>query len=398
MFQAKKWVKPGSAEAVAAAAAAAEAQSAGAEVGLPSASSLIAQPDEQAAAARDPGEGAGDRSSPVLWEGQSQSPTRKWVKGQTPTPAAPPQAAQGDPNRSGSKSPIQRPPGAAANGGDSARGRVSISVTNLDPGAVEDNLWKFFGQAGRIASVKIMPRKPNKPHALAFVNFADGTLKKKCLEMCMVLNGTAPSWNGGQTIGVEEQGTGERKPKETPEQKEDRLAKLRLEFPYMTREDPAAVVRAWTERESQDGAKKRLTKEQHLELLFGAPLQARGGGGGGDEEMSDGEDRPGRKRGRAETPPSSDEAEPCESEDEEDRMEREGMDDWRVGRSLIGKMGYCGEGGLGFNSQGVTSAIVAKPRFGTAGLGSTAGGPGGHPAGIPRKRPNLSPNLSPRLH
>ena len=99
----------------------------------------------------------------------------------------------------------------------------------------EDNLWKFFGQAGRIATVKIMPRKPNKPNCLvshphphlslppslsrhanakqpflsssavrelmvcaahrvaqAFVNFADGTLKKKCLEMCMVARANPP--------------------------------------------------------------------------------------------------------------------------------------------------------------------------------------------------------------
>jgi hypothetical protein len=66
---------------------------------------------------------------------------------------------------------------------------------------------------------------------------------------------------------------------------------------------------------------------------------------------------------------------------------REGVDDWRVGRHLISRMGWSAEQGrgLGKSNQGLVTAVVVKGRAGRSGLGCerSAGGR----AGIPRSWP-----------
>ena len=197
VFQAKKWVKPGSSEAVPATAG-------------PEPPPAI-EPDQPAA-----GGGA-----------------RKWVKGQGFSGPAPPPP----------------PP---------ERGRLSVFVGNLDPNVQEDNLWRFFGQAGRISSVKMMPKKDGKPFCIAFVNFADGTLLGKCRDMLKALDDTAPSWNKGVKISVAERDAegGKNKPmkaRETEEQRHERLAKLREQWPWLPHEHPAELVRRWGQREGKQG-------------------------------------------------------------------------------------------------------------------------------------------------
>ena len=197
VFQAKKWVKPGSSEAVPATAG-------------PEPPPAI-EPDQPAA-----GGGA-----------------RKWVKGQGVSGPAPPPP----------------PP---------ERGRLSVFVGNLDPNVQEDNLWRFFGQAGRISSVKMMPKKDGKPFCIAFVNFADGTQLGKCRDMLKALDDTAPSWNKGVKISVAERDAegGKNKPmkaRETEEQRHERLAKLREQWPWLPHEHPAELVRRWGQREGKQG-------------------------------------------------------------------------------------------------------------------------------------------------
>ena len=133
VFQAKRWVKPGSAAAVAAEAAEAAAVAA-------------ATPGSEAAP------GGGQQGAPHAGDGTGHGPppqppvvaggggARKWVKGQgvsgpKPVPVAP------------------RPP-------PPERGRLSVFVGNLDPNVTEDNLWRFFGQAGRVNRCARPLRRP----------------------------------------------------------------------------------------------------------------------------------------------------------------------------------------------------------------------------------------------
>ena len=106
MFQAKRWVKPGT--PAAAAAAAAE-------------TSAAAVPASDGTGHLTPGGGGGGGV------GVSVGCARKWVKGQ---------------GVSGPKPAVVAPP--------PERGRLSVYVGNLDPNVTEDNLWRFFGQAGRV--------------------------------------------------------------------------------------------------------------------------------------------------------------------------------------------------------------------------------------------------------
>ena len=137
----------------------------------------------------------------------------------------------------------------------------------------------------------LLPVKEGKEFTLAFVNFAEGTNPEKCRSMCSSLDGSKPSWNmvsiddtphhmprpitkkhltwhlivkcgpgfylapspfhancqilmshkqsQGTEISVREQGVvgdgkaaGKRK-RETPEEKQERLAALREKFPYL---------------------------------------------------------------------------------------------------------------------------------------------------------------------
>ncbi len=103
MFQAKRWVKPGTAAAAAAAETAAAAVPSDGTGQLPAGG----------------GGGCGG--------GVSVGGARKWVKGQ---------------GVSGPKPVAVAPP--------PERGRLSVYVGNLDPNVTEDNLWRFFGQAGRV--------------------------------------------------------------------------------------------------------------------------------------------------------------------------------------------------------------------------------------------------------
>jgi hypothetical protein len=133
VFQAKKWVKPGSGDSgpsdADGAAGPAPAGSA------PAAMTSGAQGDCAASGAAKHGQPI----SPHVREGQNGGATtlppnvgagrggaaRKWVKGQ------------------GASGPPAPPP-------PPERGRLSVFVGNLDPSVVEDNLWRFFGQAGRV--------------------------------------------------------------------------------------------------------------------------------------------------------------------------------------------------------------------------------------------------------
>ena len=115
MFQAKRWVKPGTA----AAAAASAAETAAAAV---PASSGRDAPSEGTGHLHGGAGGCGGGGG-----GASVGGARKWVKGQ---------------GVSGPKPVVVAPP--------PERGRLSVYVGNLDPNVTEDNLWRFFGQAGRV--------------------------------------------------------------------------------------------------------------------------------------------------------------------------------------------------------------------------------------------------------
>jgi hypothetical protein len=323
-------------------------------------------------------------------------PSRKWVKGEGAIPAG----------RSPGHAPVPAPSAALE------RGKLSICVSNLDMSVSEDHLWKFFNQAARVASVKAMPKKQGKPYKIAFVNFADGTPKARCRETLKKLDGSAPSWNHGVAIQIEEQeerDARERKPvkRESAEEREARLAKLRQEFPWLPIADPAALIRRWGERESKESLRRGMTEEQRRERLFGsAPTKVgsgvdfdsanekrpRGESGASDSDDGGGE---GSRRKRVATgagggrggpdAASSSEAEPCESEDDETRLEREATDDGRVGLRMMERMGWVQGGrGLGKQREGVETAIVPKAHHGRRGLGAAELRRG--PAGIPRRR------------
>jgi len=130
-FQAKKWVKPGTAGATAAPAA----------VEFPAAAPASHAADEESMA-----DEYGGRSSPHLIEGayggRGGGPqpmahvARKWVKGQETIALNPATGAATE----------QRP-------SPPERGRLSVFVGNLDPSVAEDNLWRFFSQAGYVMCI-----------------------------------------------------------------------------------------------------------------------------------------------------------------------------------------------------------------------------------------------------
>lgn len=103
MFQAKRWVKPGTAETAAAA--------------LPASSGGALSDGIMHLHAGGGGEGGGGVVGGA----------RKWVKGL---------------GVCGPRPVVVAPP--------PERGRLSVYVGNLDPNVTEDNLWRFFGQAGRV--------------------------------------------------------------------------------------------------------------------------------------------------------------------------------------------------------------------------------------------------------
>jgi hypothetical protein len=81
------------------------------------------------------------------------------------------------------------------------------------------------------------------------------------------------------------------KERETEEQRNERLQKLRVQFPWAPRSNPAEVVRKWTERDSKSAQK--LSEQQQRELLgFGTVP------GADDDGSSSGEDDRGSRRKR----------------------------------------------------------------------------------------------------
>ena len=208
------------------------------------------------------------------------------------------------------------------------------------------------------------------------------------------------------------------KERETEEERSERLKKLREQFPWAPHESPAELVRKWGERDSK--ARQKLSDQQKRELLgFG------GDGDGGNDDSSSDEDgggskrrrrRQGRGQGSGEDV-SGDEREgkrlkgAAEDDgvqfggvgggvagdggdssyndmDAEERVEHEALDDWRVGRHLISRMGWAAEEGkgLGKANQGLVTAVVVKGRVGRSGLG--AEGAQRPRAGIPKNWPN----------
>ena len=208
------------------------------------------------------------------------------------------------------------------------------------------------------------------------------------------------------------------KERETDEQRNERLKKLREQFPWAPHASPAELVRKWSERDSK--ARQKLSDQQQRELLgFG------GDGDGGDDNSSSDEDGGGSKRRRRRQgrgAGSGDDASGDEREgkrlkgaaedgsrhfggagggaggdggdsvydsmDAEERAEHEAIDDWRVGRHLISRMGWSAEEGkgLGKANQGLVTAVVVKGRAGRSGLG--AEGAQRARAGIPKNWPN----------
>ena len=155
VYQAKKWTKPGSDVDAQTAAAAPPPAATQVQIGADDAAHVQGGADAARSAHKSLAVGA-------IGGGGA----RKWVKGQGVIGPAPP--------------PPRPPP--------PERGRLSIFVGNLDQSVTEDNLWRFFGQAGKVNSVKVMPRKEGKPYVIAFVNYADGTLLGKCREVLKVLH------------------------------------------------------------------------------------------------------------------------------------------------------------------------------------------------------------------
>ncbi|KAJ1473881.1 hypothetical protein T484DRAFT_1834497 [Baffinella frigidus] len=269
----RKWVKPGLEAALPAAALAPAPAAPVADAPPPPYPGADAPPPAY------PGTDAAPEADGLAWAGAGggdpvPAPSRKWVKGEGAIPAGGRSPVLGS---AGGRSPVQGAPapvdpaferGKQYNARQSPRtvgfgvrvtghAGISICVSNLDMSVSEDNLWKFFNQAGRVFSVKAMPKKPGKPYKIvfvnfadhtpkvkampkkpgkpykiAFVNFADHTPKVKCREMLATLQGSTPSWNHGVAIEVQEQE--EREPREkkqtkreTPEEKEARLVELR---------------------------------------------------------------------------------------------------------------------------------------------------------------------------
>ena len=231
-----------------------------------------------------------------------------------------------------------------------------------------------------------MPRKEGKAFVSGFVNYMDGTLLGKCRDMLKVLDDTAPSWNSGVKISISERGEDGKRAKpikelETDAEREERLEKLGSMFPWTPRDDVQAVVARWTQREGKDAQK--LSNEQQMQLL------GFGGEGGhhrdaGDSDSSDdapagskrrrrakqeqeqawtldGEDSDGNldaKRSKFIAPQAEDAGgaqggggagiDSIDSQmDAEDRVVLERVDDWRIGRLLISRMGYCASDGMG---------------------------------------------------
>lgn len=328
VFQAKKWVKPGTEGAVKPAAAqvaeAAATQGEEWEGGL---------------------DGGGDCgcTSPHMAEGVHPDASaggvavaRKWVKGQGVTGPPPPAPRP---------APPARPP-------PPDRGRLSVFVGNLDPSVSEDNLWRFFGQAGRVNSVKVMPRKEGKPFVIAFVNYADGTLLDKCREMLKVLDDTAPSWNCGVKISVAERGEDGTKAKpmkerETEEQRSERLEKLREEFPWLPYPNPAEMVKKWTQREAKNGQK--LSQQQQMELL------GFGGDDAGAESDSDSDDGGGgSKRRRKRVGGDGGESD----EEREGKRLRGPGEEGDDGEGMQGMVGPEGDGGDALKDMDAEDRIV----------------------------------------
>jgi hypothetical protein len=245
-----------------------------------------------------------------------------------------------------------------------------------------------------VGSVKLMPRKEGKAFVSSFVNYMDGTLLGKCRDMLKVLDDTAPSWNSGVKISISEREDGKRakpiKEMETDAEREERLEKLGSMFPWTPREDVQAVVARWTQREGK-GAQK-LSNSQQMQLLgFGGEALAHSDARDSDssddaaagskrrrrakqeqeqESTLDGDDSDGKldakrskllpdkllahqgqvagaqERGGAGIS-SIDSGMDAEGMDAEERVALESVDDWRIGRHLISRMGYCAAHGLG---------------------------------------------------
>jgi len=329
---------------------------------------------------------------------KSTPQSKKWIKGVGAIEAADNYARSGSPAGEFEAPYVEE------------RGRASFCITNLDPSVTEDNLWKLFKQAGPVGSLKLMPKREGKSSIIAFVNFLDSTLLRKCREVCKALNNSKPSWNNGSQILVNEQvndGSGGNNKRETPEQKQERLAKLREEFPWLPRDDPASVVKSWSARETREGREKRMTDKQKMELLFGSEAHSamskdREEGSESDSDVprkhrrgkddsGSGDDSRGQKRTKTES--GSEDVNTWATlegwnnswsdEDAEERIVRESLDDWRVGRTLISRMGWDGERGLGKHKQGHARAIVVRGRYGRLGLGAEMPI---RAAGIPRPR------------